>query len=259
MLARHAGQVRTFFAALSIAVFAGCAFAGCDGGDGGSGGDAGPAGMDAGRGDAGPPPPCTDDSDCPATYCNRGSRLCCVPSDPPYEICGDRVDQNCDRRDASCGDTDRDGVPACRPGQDPVGGVCDCDDERADVRPGFGTVPGAVEACDGADNDCDGRIDESSQCCAECAFLGAHRDRADVCTVDGICDCSTDPGMGPCGEGLTCCTSGCVDVTSDVMNCGFCGARCTQSADRCVAGSCQCGDRAPCEIDARCTDGTCPM
>ncbi len=32
----------------------------------------------------------------------------------------------------------------------------DCDDTRADVR------PGAVEACDGVDNDCDGRVDQPS-------------------------------------------------------------------------------------------------
>ena len=214
---------------------------------------------DGGPVDAGPPPPCMEDTDCPATYCNPGSMLCCVPTSPAYEICGDGIDQNCDRRDASCGDEDRDGVQACRPGEDPLGGTCDCDDSRNDVRPRVGAIGGAIEACDGIDNDCNGRIDGGAACCEGCASLGEDRDRADVCTEDGTCDCSSDPGMGPCAEGMTCCTVGCVDVQTDVMNCGFCNAVCTVSADSCVAGNCACGETGPCELDNVCSGGMCPM
>lgn len=229
--------------------------ASCGGGE--TPGDGGP-GMDAGPADAGPPPPCDTDTECPGTYCNPGSHVCCVPANPPYEICGDHVDQNCDRRDESCGDNDGDAVQACRPGEDPTSGICDCDDERADVRPRVGAIAGALEACDGIDNDCNGRIDEVSACCEACAFLGDARDRADVCTTDGMCDCSSDPGMGPCAEGMTCCTAGCVDVQTDYMNCGFCGAQCTVSSDHCEAGACRCGMGEPCALDYECVDGACP-
>ena len=224
----------------------------CDGGEEptDAGTDAGPM-LDAG------PVSCETDIDCAETYCNAGSLICCRPADPPYEICGDGIDQNCDRRDASCGDNDGDGIQACRPGDDPTGGVCDCDDERTDVRPPFGTVAGAPELCDGIDNDCNGRVDESAACCDACSFLGEHRDRADVCTVEDVCDCSTAAGEGPCDDGRTCCSTGCVDVQNDTLNCGFCGSACTGSSDRCVAGNCQCGDSSPCDLDFECLDGVC--
>lgn len=207
--------------------------------------------------DAGPPAPipCMSDANCPATYCNPGSMLCCAPTG--YELCGDRIDQNCDHHDTACGDTDRDGVQACTPVQNPITDGCDCDDERTNVRPPFGTLAGAREECDGIDNDCNGRIDESAACCEGCASLGAARDRADICTTDGTCDCTSDPALGPCAEGRTCCSAGCVDVTSDVMNCGFCGAQCTVSADHCEARECRCGATAPCDLDAACTAGGC--
>ncbi len=215
--------------------------------------------MDAGPVDAGPPVPCEGPAECPDTYCNMGTRVCCRPTVPAFELCGDRIDQDCDGEDQSCGDNDRDGVQACRPEEDPIRSGCDCDDGRADVRPAFGALPGAPEACDGVDNDCNGRTDEAAACCDACASLGDARDRADICTVEGVCDCSTDAASGPCAEGLTCCVAGCVDVTSDVMNCGFCGAQCTVSADRCEAGACACGaGGTPCDLDGACTDGTCP-
>ncbi len=176
-----------------------------------------------------------------------------------FEICGDHIDQNCDGRDQSCGDNDRDGTQACRAGEDPIGGACDCNDDRADIRPGRGPgVPGANEACDGVDNDCNGRVDEVAACCAGCASLGDARDRADLCTVAGECDCTTDPAMGPCPVGRTCCAGGCVDVTSDVMNCGYCGAQCTVSSDTCAARACRCGAGEPCELANVCSGGACP-
>lgn len=229
-----------------LAIFAGC-------------GDDDQQPLDVGGIDSGPPTPttCETDIDCTDTYCNPGSMLCCVPADPPLEICGDGIDQNCDRRDSSCGDNDRDGVQACRPGEDPIGGVCDCDDERADVRPPFGDIPGATEICDRTDNDCNGRADESAECCEGCASLGEDRSRADVCTVAGDCVCSTGSGTEPCVEGQTCCQSGCTDIQTDAVNCGFCGAVCTGSSDSCVAGNCLCGDAMPCDLNFECLDGVC--
>ena len=216
--------------------------------------------TDAGPADTGPlqPTPCDGDEECVGSYCNAGSHLCCVPASPAYEICGDRIDQNCDRRDQSCGDNDSDGIAACRPGEDPASETCDCNDERSDVRPRFGSVPGAPEACDGADNDCNGRTDEHAECCEACEFLGTARERADLCTTAGECDCTTDEGIGPCPEGQTCCTAGCVDVQTDITNCGFCGSACLVSSDRCVAGDCRCGDTEPCLLDLACEAGVCP-
>ncbi len=231
---------------LSIALVV--AASGCDDGttppgtDGGSSG-----GMDGSMmmmGTDSSVPPGTDGGVAPGT---DG----CVPS---VEICGDRIDQNCDGRDTGCGDNDGDGIMACRAGDDLT--MCDCDDGRTDVRPAFGAVPGAPEVCDGVDNDCNGRVDEAAECCAGCADVSP-RSRADVCAEDGTCDCSTEPGMGPCAEGMTCCASGCVDVQSDTANCGFCNSRCTVSADRCTMGTCMCGSGPACDLDRACTGGSC--
>jgi hypothetical protein len=201
--------------------------------------------------------PCANDGECPGTYCNPGSHMCCVPATPSFEICGDRIDQNCDRHDESCGDNDVDHVDACMPGEDPLSG-CDCDDESADVRPMVADVPGAPELCDGIDNDCNGRIDEAAACCEGCASLGADRAvRADICTTDGACDCAGEPGIGPCDAGRTCCGVGCVDVTTDIMNCAFCRAACNVSSDRCTGGTCMCGTGLPCDLIGVCTAGAC--
>jgi len=208
-------------------------------------GDAGfPPGSDAGPRPDGAPP--LMDSGGPG----RDSGGVCVPS---VEICGDRMDQNCDGRDTSCGDTDMDGVQACRPGDDLT--RCDCDDSTMAVRPPVGSLPGAQEACDGMDNDCNGRIDESAACCEGCASLGTARDRADLCTTEGVCVCSTGSGTEPCPVGQTCCSGGCVDVQTDIMNCGLCGAVCTNQSDNCAAGNCRCGSGPPCDLDRMCSGG----
>ncbi len=199
--------------------------------------------------------PCATDVDCPGSYCNPGSHACCVVTG--FEICGDQLDQNCDRHDESCGDNDHDNVQACRAGDDPLGG-CDCDDERADVRPAVGSVAGAPELCDGRDNDCNGRVDESSACCPACSALGTDGvSRGDACTAAGECDCSAVADIGPCAAGLHCCSAGCVDTQTDVANCGFCEAPCTAGADRCTAGACACGNGPPCDFTDVCTAGTC--
>ncbi|MEC7525961.1 MAG: MopE-related protein [Myxococcota bacterium] len=72
------------------------------------------------------------------------------------EVCdAAHIDEDCDPTTIHGGDGDADGdgyvSAACRNAA--VGGD-DCDDASAD------THPGATEICDGADNDCDGMIDE---------------------------------------------------------------------------------------------------
>ena len=82
----------------------------------------------------------------------------CIPS---FEICGDRIDQNCDGHDESCGDNDHDGFDACRP-PTPDFTMCDCDDTDANTYPARTGLTGGQELCDHKDNDCDGTIDESA-------------------------------------------------------------------------------------------------
>ena len=62
------------------------------------------------------------------------------------ERCGDGTDQNCDGRDASCGDDEGDGFV----------GEADCNPANPQV------FPGAPEWCNGTDDDCDGRVDEGN-------------------------------------------------------------------------------------------------
>jgi hypothetical protein len=175
---------------------------------------------------------------------------------PTIEICGDRRDQDCNGRDTSCGDSDMDMVEACREGDDLT--MCDCDDSRMDVRPRVGALPGAPEICDMRDNDCNGRVDESAECCAGCESLGAARDRADSCNEAGACVCSTEgAGDAPCPEGQSCCTGGCTNLATDIMNCGFCGAACTNQSDNCSARECRCGSGPPCDLDTMCSGGSC--
>jgi hypothetical protein len=135
--------------------------------------------------------------------------------------------------------------------------MCDCDDTRMDVRPAVGSVLGAPELCDGVDNNCNGRADESAECCPGCASLGADRDRADVCDETGACDCSTEPGAGPCPVGESCCGNGCTNTDTDFMNCGFCSAACTDQADNCSAGNCRCGSGPVCDFINVCSGGSC--
>lgn len=214
----------------------------CDGGDPDDDGGIDP-GMDAGMRrdgatpemDAGP---------------NRDNDACI----PQIEICGDRIDQDCDGMETPCGDSDMDQVEACRPGDDLT--MCDCDDSRADVRPPFGSLPGAPEVCDGVDNDCNGRVDEAAECCAGCD--GVDPSRADICVEGtGECDCSTEPGIGPCPMGEECCMVGCTDTQTDFDNCGFCNSACTDQADNCSGGDCHCGSGPVCEFVNTCNAGSC--
>lgn len=211
-------------------------------------------GSDSGPGDTGAPPSdsSTPDGALPDGAVTDSGRTDtggggdgggCVPT---VELCGDRIDQNCDGRDQSCGDTDGDRFEACRTGDDLT--MCDCNDDEENV------YPGHTELCDGLDNDCNGRADESAECCAGCAGMGL---RGDICNEDGACDCAAEPGVGVCSEGQTCCSAGCTDSSSDIDNCGTCGTACNDQADRCTAGACSCGTGPVCDFVTMCTGGSC--
>ncbi len=95
-------------------------------------------------------PNCTDDDGDSWTEdegdCNDAEPLA-FPGN--LEVC-DGVDNDCDAVVDEDIDVDGDGVPVCGLDGVPGNGDDDCDDTEA------GVLPGAPEACDGMDSDCDG-------------------------------------------------------------------------------------------------------
>lgn len=102
----------------------------------------------------------------------------------------------------------------------------DCNDADAAIR------VGAVETCDGTDNDCDGALDPSAD--SGC-------DGGRVC-LEANCVCQ---------EPLLDCGSGdCVDPDIDDAHCGSCNSPCDEGLT-CVDGECSCAEgQANCSEDA---------
>ena len=100
----------------------------------------------AGRGCAfGPPVSCDDGNSCTIDACVEATRSCTrTPRDADMDGATSAACSNAGA-DPSC-----EGVVV----QDGVARGADCDDTRADAR------PGAEERCDGSDDDCDGFVDE---------------------------------------------------------------------------------------------------
>jgi alpha-tubulin suppressor-like RCC1 family protein len=103
----------------------------------------------------------------------------------------------------------------------------DCDDADAARR------PGATETCDGEDDDCDGAADDSVT-----VPPLPHAQVACVAGMASIVRC--DPNFENC-NGTT--SDGCeIDLTTDEMNCRFCGNACSSAGGEsreCVAGDCR--------------------
>jgi len=109
---------------------------------------------------------------------------------------------------SSIRDDDGDGVApvAC--------GGLDCDDDNA------AWYPGALERCNGVDDDCDGAVDEAG--------------------VDPLCrDGACVRGRCDCGSARIFCDNHCVDPATDELHCGACDVRCV-ALSSCQSGRCFC-------------------
>jgi GH25 family lysozyme M1 (1,4-beta-N-acetylmuramidase) len=121
-----------------------------------------------------------------------------------------------------CVDADGDGYGAVSGATCPLGSAQDCDDHNAAIH------PGAVEVCNGLDDDCDGTVDNGGA--AQC-------DDRNVCT-DDACN-----GVGGCSH------------TNNANSCDD-GNACTVG-DTCGGGSCNAGAALNCADGNVCTVDSC--
>ncbi|MCG5051376.1 MAG: putative metal-binding motif-containing protein [Myxococcales bacterium] len=110
----------------------------------------------------------------PGEDCNDANRAI---NPDAVEICGNDIDENCDGRIAR-GDCDGDGYAACDGSNT---GSCDCDDTDRYV------FSDARELCNGRDDNCDGKIDETFNLEGSCTVgIGVCQASAKlVCSPDG--------------------------------------------------------------------------
>jgi len=240
--------------------------------------------------------PCGDrcvDTDADADHCGGCGQACPDGQVCTSGHCGDeceagltRCGDDCVDLDASplhCGQCDRNcfrdhGIAECAGGECRPGpcfpGFVDLDGDAANGCECQITF-GGVEQCDGADNDCDGEIDEGNPGAGEACDSGEAgvcaagttdcRDGGLVCVgtgvpepeicdgIDSDCDGFVDNGAlcegdrvchaGRCecrGDGLFGCADECVDLRSDPLNCGDCGRECPDG-QVCALGECEGG------------------
>ncbi len=168
----------------------------------------------------GDPPSCDDGDDCTGGVCTDAAMMCVFTT-----------------RDA---DSDGHGSSVCAE----VGGVPadDCDDTNP------GVFPGAVEICNGIDDDCDSTCDDGFTCCAgesgscttSCGSTGTRTCSSScgwsVCAAPAeVCNGADDDCNGACDDGFGCCQG---EVTSCTTSCGTTG---TRTCD----GGCELGDCVP--------------
>lgn len=175
--------------------------------DGGATSDAGPqdAGFDAS------PPLCTRDEDCDdGLFCN-GAETCgggdvgCVPGTPPE--CDDMVDCTTDACDEEMDVCSHTGVDADGDGYVAQGCLTggDCNDDP--MMSGADVNPGAMELCNGADDNCAGGVDEGFDC-----VLGSGPvDCTTTCMTPGTRTCDGSCTLSACVAPMEVCGNRCDD------------------------------------------------
>jgi hypothetical protein len=220
-----------------------------------------------------------DDQDHDGVVAESTGGTDCDDADPHVyagapERCGDGIAQDClaDQGCATITDSDGDGFGLRE---------ADCDDGRPTIN------PWAAEACDlhGLDEDCDGLVNEvdgpdaldrgcvsldgerswevvnyrtnpdhcggcRQRCCESvCSCAG------DSC-VGGVCTCAPAGGLCDGGAASYCCADGCVDLGTDLENCGGCGVRCAPGEECRPTGECGLG---ACVCEAEAVAASCPQ
>jgi hypothetical protein len=132
------------------------------------------------------------------TECAADGRLVCS-TDPGGSMAGARAEA-CNAADDDCdGQVDEGlglGTPCPAVGAC-AAGVLECAADGSAVcstGPGGSRDQSTPEACDGADEDCDGRADEDFRLGGACDGLGACGPGLNECGVGGLARCSTDSG-----------------------------------------------------------------
>lgn len=214
--------------------------------------DAGPpptdATLDAGT-DSGPIDttgmtcqPCRTDADCVTShYCaliGVGGHVCLPACNIDLPDCPARFD---------CVTSFSDSIPM--PVCAPVGERCCVDDDGDLHGDGVGclgldcddsdpeTHASSTEACDGADNDCNGTVDDGDP--ATMCPRGEHV--AAAACVSGSCAIAEcEPGFGDCDADDT---NGCETSLSTTSSCGACGSVCApaNATGDCAGGTCRIG------------------
>jgi hypothetical protein len=188
------------------------------------------------------------------------------------EICGNGDDDDCDGLMDEGHDQDEDGMAWCGDTGTVGGGdEVDCDDYDPDVR------PGRVELCDGRDNDCDSRVDETTTrplCEAGLECVSQRCVKPDCTVLGSSAECPA--GLMCNAETKSCVARGCdEDSCSDGQFCdetsGECRTTRRDNGEVCVAhGDCasgSCIDQGALRLrseaarvcgQACCSDADCP-
>ncbi len=122
-----------------------------------------------------------------ATDCNddaaKGASANPFATEDSCTQCGNGIDEDCDGKDSVCIDTDGDGTPDCQEL------ACGAGAEKDKT-----IYPGAPEACDGKDNDCDNKTDE------DLAYVGIDGKPGQLAKGDAC-------GTGACTGGTAVCSA----------------------------------------------------